>query len=93
MINKKIYIAGHCGMVGSAIWRALEAKGFENLIGKNFFNIQNEEKIIRCHVSNYDWLKKEEINKTNILEPLDIKYFSDDELLNSFNKNPLYKQN
>jgi hypothetical protein len=58
----------------------------ENLIGKNFFNIQNEEKIIRCHVSNYDWLKKEEINKTNILEPLDIKYFSDDELLNSFNK-------
>ena len=30
----KIYIAGHKGMVGSAIWRALEAKGYSNLIGK-----------------------------------------------------------
>ncbi|WP_366184868.1 GDP-L-fucose synthase [Flavobacterium ovatum] len=29
----KIYIAGHKGMVGSAIWRALEAKGYCNLIG------------------------------------------------------------
>ena len=34
MINKKIYVAGHSGMVGSAIWRSLEAKGFKNLIGK-----------------------------------------------------------
>jgi len=32
--NSKIYIAGHRGMVGSAIWRALEAKGYTNLIGK-----------------------------------------------------------
>ena len=30
----KIYIAGHKGMVGSAIWRSLEAKGYKNLIGK-----------------------------------------------------------
>ena len=29
----KIYIAGHRGMVGSAIWRTLEAKGYSNLIG------------------------------------------------------------
>jgi len=33
--NSKIYIAGHRGMVGSAIWRALKAKGYTNLIGKN----------------------------------------------------------
>ena len=35
-INKtsKIYIAGHRGMVGSAVWRALEAKGYTNLIGE-----------------------------------------------------------
>jgi GDP-L-fucose synthase len=35
-INKtlKIYIAGHRGMVGSAVWRALQAKGYSNLIGK-----------------------------------------------------------
>jgi GDP-L-fucose synthase len=31
--NLKIYIAGHNGMVGSAIWRALAAKGYNNLIG------------------------------------------------------------
>jgi len=30
----KIFIAGHRGMVGSAIWRALEQKGYKNLIGK-----------------------------------------------------------
>jgi len=30
----KIYIAGHKGMVGSAVWRALEARGYSNLIGK-----------------------------------------------------------
>ena len=34
MIEKKIYIAGHRGMVGSAIWRALEGKGYNNLIGR-----------------------------------------------------------
>ena len=30
--NDKIYVAGHRGMVGSAISRALEAKGFTNLL-------------------------------------------------------------
>lgn len=30
----KIYIAGHRGMVGSAIWRSLDSKGYTNLIGK-----------------------------------------------------------
>jgi GDP-L-fucose synthase len=34
MKNRKIYVAGHLGMVGLAIWRALEAKGYTNLIGK-----------------------------------------------------------
>lgn len=29
----KIYIAGHNGMVGSAIWRTLSAKGYTNLLG------------------------------------------------------------
>ena len=28
-IDSKIYIAGHNGMVGSACWRALEAKGIK----------------------------------------------------------------
>ena len=31
--DSKIYIAGHNGMVGAACWRALEAKGYINIIG------------------------------------------------------------
>jgi len=31
-LNQKIYIAGHRGMVGSAILRNLEAKGFNNIV-------------------------------------------------------------
>lgn len=33
--KKKIYIAGHAGMVGSAIKRKLESKGYTNLIYRN----------------------------------------------------------
>lgn len=58
--NTKIYIAGHRGMVGSAIWRALEAKGYCNLIGEtsaeldlrsqvavaNFFETEEPEVVI-----------------------------------------------
>lgn len=29
----KIYIAGHKGMVGAAIWRILSDKGYTNLLG------------------------------------------------------------
>jgi GDP-L-fucose synthase len=31
----KVYIAGHRGMVGSAVWRALENKGYTNLVGRS----------------------------------------------------------
>jgi GDP-L-fucose synthase len=33
--SSKVFIAGHNGMVGSAIWRNLQAKGYANLIGKS----------------------------------------------------------
>lgn len=62
MITKKtkIYIAGHKGMVGSAVWRLLEFKGYSNLIGKsskeldlrnqqavnNFYNQEKPEAVI-----------------------------------------------
>lgn len=32
--NAKIYVAGHRGLVGSAIWNNLVAKGYTNLIGR-----------------------------------------------------------
>lgn len=35
-LNKKIYIAGHNGMVGSAIMRALQKNGYNNLLTKSF---------------------------------------------------------
>ena len=37
MLNKdsKIYIAGHKGLVGSAIWRNLEQRGYRNLMGRS----------------------------------------------------------
>jgi GDP-L-fucose synthase len=32
--SSKIYVAGHRGMAGSAIWRGLQRQGFTNLIGR-----------------------------------------------------------
>ena len=32
--DSKIYIAGHRGLVGSAIWNNLKNKGYTNLIGR-----------------------------------------------------------
>lgn len=36
MNNKKIYIAGHKGMVGSAILRKYESEGYENIVTRDF---------------------------------------------------------
>ena len=32
--NSRIYVAGHRGLVGSAIWRELQRQGFKNLAGR-----------------------------------------------------------
>ena len=32
--DSKIYVAGHRGLVGSAIWNALQRKGYTNLVGR-----------------------------------------------------------
>jgi len=32
--DSRIYVAGHHGLVGSAIWRELQRQGFQNLIGR-----------------------------------------------------------
>lgn len=59
-LKKRIFVAGHTGMVGSAIWRLLEARGAEQLIGvaskhldlrdqvevANFFEIHQPEIVI-----------------------------------------------
>ena len=53
-MNKKIYIAGHKGMVGSSIWRLLEKKGYEHLIGltSNELDLRNQQAVL-------DFYKKE----------------------------------
>ena len=33
--NSKIYVAGHRGLVGSAIWNNLKARGYGNLVGRS----------------------------------------------------------
>ena len=45
--DTKIYIAGHRGMVGSAVWRALEKKGYTNLIGKTSkeLDLKNQQSV------------------------------------------------
>ncbi|TDO97056.1 GDP-L-fucose synthase family protein [Flavobacterium sp. 245] len=53
MINKNsiIYIAGHNGMVGSAIWRVLSAKGYNNLIGASSKELDlRKQKAVRDYI-------------------------------------------
>lgn len=33
--NAKIFIAGHHGLVGSAIWNNLSQRGYTNLVGRS----------------------------------------------------------
>lgn len=33
--NSKIYVAGHHGLVGSAIWNNLKSRGYNNLVGRS----------------------------------------------------------
>ena len=33
--ENKIYVAGHCGLVGSAIWNNLLLRGYTNLVGRS----------------------------------------------------------
>mgnify|MGYP003331861637 FL=1 len=38
-LNDKIFIAGHRGLVGSAILRNLESQGFKNIVTQNHSNL------------------------------------------------------
>jgi GDP-L-fucose synthase len=54
-LNSKIYIAGHRGMVGSAIWRTLTAKGYTNLIG-----VSSAELDLRNQLAVREFIAKEQ---------------------------------
>ena len=51
-LNNKIYIAGHRGLVGSAIVRQLEARGFSNLIMRTHkeLNLTNQTEVQKFFV-------------------------------------------
>jgi GDP-L-fucose synthase len=55
MIKKhiKIYIAGHRGMVGSAVWRALESKGYSNMLGKTSaeLDLRNQQAVLNFYAT------------------------------------------
>lgn len=53
-LNSKIYIAGHNGMVGAACWRALNARGYKNIIGFN-----SKELDLRNQKEVFDMLERE----------------------------------
>jgi len=53
-LDSKIYIAGHNGMVGAACWRALEAKGYKNIIG-----FSSKELDLRDQKCVFDMLERE----------------------------------
>ena len=46
-LNQKIYVAGHRGMVGSAIVRTLQAQGYDNIIGRTHaeLDLMNQAKV------------------------------------------------
>ncbi|MBC2839280.1 GDP-L-fucose synthase [Robiginitalea sp. SC105] len=52
--DTKIYVAGHRGMVGSAVWRALEASGYTHLIGRS-----SSELDLRDTQATHDFIAKE----------------------------------
>ncbi|MDH6316363.1 GDP-L-fucose synthase [Parabacteroides sp. PF5-5] len=41
--DAKIYVAGHLGLVGSAIWKNLQQKGYTNLIGKTIHEVNLQD--------------------------------------------------
>jgi GDP-L-fucose synthase len=51
-LDSKIYIAGHRGMVGSAIWRTLVAKGYTHLIGVSSAELDlRDQQAVRDYIS------------------------------------------
>jgi GDP-L-fucose synthase len=45
--NKKVYLAGHTGMVGSAIFRELESRGYKNIIHRDLsgLDLRNQSEV------------------------------------------------
>ena len=47
--DSKIYIAGHHGLVGSAIWNNIKARGYNNLVGRSHKDLDlTDQQAVAC---------------------------------------------
>ncbi len=53
--SDRIYVAGHSGLAGSAIWRALQAQGYTNLVGQTSSTLD-----LRDHNATADYISSQE---------------------------------
>lgn len=89
--GKRLEVEDRFEQMTEIIWNQIEI-----VLGKNFHQIDNSEVAHRYYFkkkesTDNDIGEKEiQINKVNILEPLDVKYFSEDELIEYFNKIVIY---
>ena len=44
--NCKIYVAGHHGLVGSAIWNNLKQRGYNNLVGRTHKELDLTDQLV-----------------------------------------------
>ena len=47
--ESKIYVAGHKGLVGSAIWNNLLLRGYTNLVGRSHKELDLTDQVGRYH--------------------------------------------
>jgi nucleoside-diphosphate-sugar epimerase len=59
-LDAGIFVAGHRGMVGSAIVRALKAKGFSNIILKTSseLDLTNQDAVKNTNQNMFIWLQR-----------------------------------
>ena len=55
-LNSKIYVAGHNGLVGSAIVRELKRKGYQNILvaSKKKLDLTNQSNVLKFLQKNYN---------------------------------------
>ena len=72
--NARVYVAGHRGLAGSAIWRALSAAGFTDLVGARSSEVDLRDRAATCsleHVCNVpeDAEAHDEDREQNLCQP------------------------
>ena len=51
--DSKIYVAGHRGLVGSAIWNNLKARGYNHLVGRSHSELDlNDQNAVKDFFDN-----------------------------------------